>query len=97
MLILIGDGDNTTGITTPQLAIRIAKKYRIKIYAIGIGHKGLVSYGKDYFGRPNMVNNTFSDETLRNMSLATGGQYFWAEKEGDIVNFIDKILKANNY
>jgi|688.fasta_scaffold228918_1 hypothetical protein len=97
VLILIGDGDNTAGITTPELAIRIAKKYRIKIYAIGIGHKGLVSYGKDYFGKPYMVDNTFSDETLRNMSLATGGKYFWAEKEGDIVNFIDKILKANNY
>lgn len=97
ILILIGDGDNTAGMVSPELAIKFAKKNQIKVYSIGIGHKGLVPFGKNSSGVPNMVDNTFSDETLRKISASTGGQYFWAEKEGDVEKFLSQILASNGY
>ncbi len=95
ILVLIGDGDNTAGHLPPEFAIRIAKKSNLKIYTIGVGHTGLVSFGHDYFGKPLMVDNTFSDSELKKISISTGGKYYWAEKSGDIKKFLKEIFVEN--
>ncbi len=56
--ILISDGDNTAGNIDPITSAELAAAYNIKMYTIVVGKEGLVPYGKDYFGRPQMVENT---------------------------------------
>jgi len=91
-IVFIGDGDNTTGFITPKYAATLAKRHNIKIYSIGIGNKGLVPYGKDESGNPRMVNDTFSDLTLKQISYITGGEYFWAKDSEDLTRILKKIF-----
>jgi TonB family protein len=88
-LVIIGDGDNTAGFLTPKTASEIAKKYKLKIYAIGLGTAGLVQFGKDENGEPLMVDKTFSDVDFKAIALATGGNYYWAKDAAAVT----KILK----
>jgi Ca-activated chloride channel family protein len=53
--ILLSDGDNTAGNIDPITAAELAAAYGIKVYTIVVGKEGLVPFGKDFFGRPNMV------------------------------------------
>jgi Ca-activated chloride channel family protein len=91
-IVVIGDGDNTAGNILPEMAAQIAKNHHIKIFSIGIGKKGLVPFGKDQFGRPQMVDNTFQDTTLKNIASATGGEYFWAKDSDDLVKILKRIF-----
>lgn len=83
-IIIIGDGDNTAGTCTPWIAATIAKKYNIKVYTIGVGTKGLVPMGKDSDGRPQMYAESFSDSIFKNISLQTGGEYYWVKNADQI-------------
>ena len=44
VIILLTDGVNNSGNISPQTAAEIAKKYGIRIYAIGIGRNGMAPY-----------------------------------------------------
>jgi Ca-activated chloride channel homolog len=74
-LVIIGDGDNTAGRITPELAATVAKKFNIAIYTIGIGTAGLVPFGVDSSGNPNMIENTFTDKDLKLISSITNGKF----------------------
>jgi Ca-activated chloride channel family protein len=76
--ILLSDGDNTAGNIDPITAAELASAYGIKIYTIVVGKEGLVPYGKDFFGRPNMIENTVDESTLRKMAAVGGGEFFRA-------------------
>lgn len=76
--ILLSDGDNTAGNIDPITAAELATAYGIKIYTIVVGKEGLVPYGKDFFGRPNMVENTIDESTMRKMANIGGGEFFRA-------------------
>ena len=76
--ILLSDGDNTAGNIDPITAAELATAYGIKIYTIVVGKEGMVPYGKDFFGRPNMVENTIDESTLRKMASIGGGEFFRA-------------------
>lgn len=97
VMIIVGDGDNTAGHLYPDLATEIATRMHVKIYSIGVGHSGVVSYGKDYYGKTMMVDNTFSDSELKKISSATGGRYYWAEKPGDIKKILKEIFLENSF
>lgn len=91
-IVVIGDGDNTAGHILPSFAAALAAKSGIKIFSIGVGNSGLVPYGKDSFGRPQMVDNTFSDITLKQIATITGGEYFWAKDANDLTKILEKIF-----
>lgn len=74
--ILLSDGENTAGNIDPITAAELADAYGIKIYTIIVGKEGLVPYGKDFFGRPNMVENTVDETTMRKISAIGHGQFF---------------------
>ncbi len=74
--ILISDGDNTAGNIDPITSAELAAAYNIKIYTIVVGKEGLVPYGKDFFGRPNMVNNTVDETTMRKIAELGSGEFF---------------------
>ncbi len=95
--ILLSDGDNTAGNIDPITAAELASAYGIKIYTIVVGKEGLVPYGKDFFGRPNMIENTVDETTLKRMASIGGGEFFRATDNlalEQVFNKIDTYEKA---
>jgi Ca-activated chloride channel family protein len=95
--ILLSDGDNTAGNIDPITAAELANAYGIKIYTIVIGKEGLVPYGKDFFGRPQMMENTVDITTLKKMAQIGGGEFFRATDNkalSRVFETIDKLEKA---
>ena len=76
VLILLSDGDNTAGNIDPITAAELAAAYDIKIYTIAIGREGKVPFGKDFFGRPRMVDNTLDETTLRKIADIGSGEFY---------------------
>ncbi len=95
--ILLSDGDNTAGNIDPITAAKLAAAYSIKTYSIAIGKEGKVPFGKDFFGRPRMVENTMDETTLREIARIGGGKFFRAsnnEALSEVFQLIDKYEKA---
>jgi Ca-activated chloride channel family protein len=89
--ILISDGDNRGGNIDPITAAELAGAYGIKIYTIIVGKEGLVPFGKDYFGRPQMVENTVDETTMRKIAVIGGGEFFRVEDDRALRSVFDKI------
>ncbi|MBS1508762.1 MAG: VWA domain-containing protein [Bacteroidetes bacterium] len=95
--ILISDGDNTAGNIDPITSAELAAAYNIKIYTIVVGKEGLVPFGKDYFGRPQMVENTVDETTMRKIASIGNGEFFRVtdnEALKSVFQRIDKYEKA---
>ncbi len=91
--ILLSDGDNTAGNIDPITAAELASAYDIKTYTIVVGKEGLVPFGKDYFGRPHMVENTVDETTMRKIAQISNGQFFRATDNEALKNVFEKIDK----
>lgn len=97
VMILLSDGDNTAGNIDPKTAAELAVAYGIKIYTIGIGKDGKVPYGKDFFGRPNYIENTLDETTLREIAKIGEGQFYRVsdnEALQNVFSLIDQYEKA---
>ena len=95
--ILLSDGENTAGNIDPITAAELASAYGIKIYSILVGKEGLVPFGKDFFGRPNMVENTVDESTLRKIAEIGGGEFFRVTDSrtlNKVFSLIDQYEKA---
>lgn len=91
VMILLSDGDNTAGNIDPITAAELAAAYDIKIYSIGIGKEGKVPFGKDFFGRPNYVENTLDETTLREIAKIGSGQFYRVSDNEALINVFDLI------
>lgn len=91
--ILLSDGDNTAGNIDPITSAELAAAYNIKLYTIVVGKEGLVPYGKDYFGRPQMVENTVDETTMRKIADIGSGQFFRVTDNEALKNVFDRIDK----
>jgi Ca-activated chloride channel family protein len=89
--ILLSDGDNTAGNIDPITAAELAAAYGIKVYTIVVGKEGLVPFGKDFFGRPNMVENTVDETTMRKIAEIGGGEFFRATDNQALVHVFQRI------
>ena len=89
--ILLSDGDNTAGNIDPITAAELAAAYGIKIYTIVVGKEGLVPFGKDFFGRPNMIENTIDETTMRKIADIGGGEFFRAADSQALKQVFAKI------
>jgi Ca-activated chloride channel family protein len=89
--ILLSDGDNTAGNIDPITAAELASAYGIKLYTILVGREGLVPYGKDFFGRPNMIENTVDETTMRKIADIGGGEFFRAADNQALASVFEKI------
>jgi Ca-activated chloride channel family protein len=95
--ILLSDGDNNGGNIDPITAAELAAAYNVKIYTIVVGKEGLVPFGKDYFGRPHMVENTVDETTMRKIADIGTGEFFRVtdqEALGQVFSKIDQYEKA---
>lgn len=89
--ILLSDGDNTAGNIDPITAAELASAYGIKIYTILIGKEGMVPYGKDFFGRPNMIENTVDETTMRKIAEIGSGEFFRAGDNQALAQVFQRI------
>ncbi|HMP98228.1 MAG TPA: VWA domain-containing protein [Cyclobacteriaceae bacterium] len=89
--ILLSDGDNTAGNIDPITAAELAAAFDIKIYAILIGKDGMVPFGKDFFGRPRMIENTVDEAALRKIAEIGIGEFYRVEDEQALQNVFDRI------
>jgi Ca-activated chloride channel homolog len=89
--ILLSDGDNTAGNIDPITAAELAEAYGIKIYTIVVGKEGLVPFGKDFFGRPNMIENTIDETTMRKIAEIGSGEFFRATDNQALQQVFAKI------
>ena len=95
--ILLSDGDNNGGNIDPITAAELAAAYNVKIYTIVVGKEGLVPFGKDYFGRPHMVENTVDETTMRRIAEIGTGEFFRVtdqEALSQVFTKIDQYEKA---
>jgi Ca-activated chloride channel family protein len=100
VLILITDGVNNTGEIDPQTAAEIARAMKIKIYAVGVGRRGVAPFPvDDGFGGKRYVSMQVEiDEAgLQKISATTEGRYFRAEDPDslkEIFRTIDRLEKT---
>lgn len=100
VMIFLTDGENNSGVISPETGLEIAKGYGIKIYSVGIGKDGptqLPIYSTDLFGnktkRYQKFDSTVNDELLSQMAEVTGGKYFRANKEDSLSGVFNEINK----
>lgn len=102
VLILLTDGSNNAGVTSPMQAAAVAKAMGIKVYAIGAGTRGTALMPAKKRGggiemRPTMV--FIDDDGLTQVAEHTGGRYFRAtdgEALAAIYREIDRLEKGRN-
>ncbi|MCJ2071460.1 VWA domain-containing protein [Methylobacterium sp. J-030] len=82
-VILLSDGANNAGQTTPKDVAELAKELGIKIYTIALGPRDMA----DADGEQDVVDT----ETLRDMAQASGGEAFRVRTTDDLVRVADAI------
>nr|HPO64128.1 VWA domain-containing protein [Candidatus Kapabacteria bacterium] len=99
VIILITDGVNNTGYIAPMTAAEIAKSFKMKVYAIGVGTRGMAPYPfKTPFGiQYQNIEVQIDEDLLKQVSNMTGGKYFRATNNKglkEIYTEIDKMEKT---
>ena len=101
VIILLTDGVNNAGTISPLVAAEAAKAFKIKIYTVGVGSKGLVPYPmKDPYGRTVYQNIPIEidEDVLKKIAGVTSGTYFLAtdtESLRKIYDEINRLEKSN--
>jgi len=89
--ILISDGESNAGNIDPMTSAELAAGYGIKVYTILVGKEGLVPFGRDLFGRPQMVPNTVDETTMRKIAETGNGEFFRAGDNKALEQVFKKI------
>ena len=87
VIILLTDGQSNSGQLTPEDAVQIAKRKKIRIYTIGVGHRGLAPFliEDPVFGKRYVRHRVDMDEkSLKAIAKQTGGLYFKAENTREL-------------
>lgn len=101
VIILLTDGVNNTGRIGPELALEIAKTYKVRVYTIGVGtNAGQAPYPAQTPGGGTvmtMMPVQIDEPLLRKIASQTGGMYFRATNTSSLRNIyqsIDKMEKT---
>ena len=80
VVILLTDGVNNIGKVGPELALEIAKAYKVRVYTIGVGTRGRAPYPvQTPFGTQKQLQDVQIDEDLlKKIASETGGKYYRA-------------------
>ena len=83
VMVLFTDGANTTGELQPEEAIRLAQRYSVKVYVIGVGSR--------IASRGTTEDFKFDEAQLKQIASETGGQYFFAEDADSLQGVYDVL------
>lgn len=93
VLILLTDGVNNRGSIDPMTAQRMAKKYNVTVYTIGIGSEGKAPFPVDtrHGKRFKQKKVNIDEELLETIANQTGGQYFRATSSDKLRRIYERI------
>lgn len=91
VMILLSDGESNAGNVDPLFAAQLASAFNIKIYTIAVGKDGMVPYGTDFFGRPQMVQSYLDETTLREIARVGNGEFYRAADGNTLQQVFDRI------
>jgi len=101
VIILLTDGEQTSGELQPLESARLAEEYGIKIYTIGAGNEASPLVPMPHPRTGQMIaqrrNYSLDEEVLKEMAQVTGGRYFRAtdlESLADIYQAIDELERS---
>lgn len=100
IIILLTDGVNNAGKIGPELALEIAKAYKIRVYTIGVGTRGQALYPVPQANGgiiKQMMPVEIDEALLQKISKETGGKYFRAVNNASLASIykeIDKLEKT---
>ena len=93
VVILLTDGVNNRGSIEPMTAAEIAKTFGIRVYAIGVGTRGMAPYpvqtpfGVQYRDMPTEID----EDLLKEIAKMTDGQYFRATDNENLKKVYEEI------
>ena len=93
VIILLTDGVNNRGSIDPMTAAEIAKTFGIRVYAIGVGTRGMAPYpiqtpfGVQYRDMPTEID----EDLLKEIAKMTDGQYFRATDNDNLKKVYEEI------
>jgi Ca-activated chloride channel family protein len=91
LVILLSDGEQTTGQISIDDAISYAKSKEVIVYTIGVGSNQNVVLGYDWFGRPQYAK--LDEESLKKIAQETSGKYFRATDTVSLKEIYDTLPK----
>ena len=89
IIILLTDGENNSGIMSPEASVKLAKELKIKIYTIGIGAREIEV--PTFFGSKKIPNNQLDEPLLEYIAKETNGEYFRASDKEEFEKIFEKI------
>ncbi len=96
VVILITDGDNNAGTTSPLDAADMGKALKIPVFSILVGKGGKVPFpaGVDFFGNTawREMEIPINPALLKEISARTGGEYYRAVDRAQLSENLKKIL-----
>jgi Ca-activated chloride channel family protein len=95
VVILLTDGVNNAGKIGPELALEIAKTYKVRVYTIGVGSQGEAPMlVQTPMGAQRIMQPVQIDEVLlRKIARETGGFYYRATDNNSLKAIYEKIDK----
>ena len=94
IVILMTDGQNNSGSVNPLTAAEAAELLGVKVYAIGVGTRGVAPMPyTDVFNRKRYrnVEVNIDEETLQKIAKQTGGEYFRADTTSRLRKIYEQI------
>jgi Ca-activated chloride channel family protein len=90
-ILVISDGANMSGRTTPDAAAQQARSLHIPVYAVVVGTDNGVVTVSLTGGYRAQIRVPPSPETLRRLTRATGGQFFTASNDAGLRQVYEKL------
>ncbi len=93
IVVLLTDGVDFGGAIPPDLALQMARYYKIKVYTIGVGSQGDINEVVDSPLGPVAKTKKvdFNEPLLKQLAEQTGGQYFHATDRGALQKIYTSI------
>jgi len=95
IVILLSDGEQTTGVVEPDDAAAAAAKLGIRVYTIGVGtHSARTPVREpDVFGRMSVqyYNMSFDESQLKSIAKKTGARYFGVRDKKGLQAALEEI------
>jgi Ca-activated chloride channel family protein len=91
VMLLISDGENTSGVLDPSVAAKLAYEKNIKIYSFSVGKEGSVAFGQNNKGQTLYAYSQPDDKTLKEIADITGGRFYKVTSKKIFTSFLQEL------
>lgn len=99
-IVLVTDGENNAGSVHPHTAAKLAKKFGINLFVVGLGTKGMVPV--EYVDpvtnkvKTGYLDSSFDESELINLAMLADGSYFSAENTAALSGALAEIIRRQD-